>query len=332
MIVSNHITTLIKACKKLGFEYENLDPYSQQLLKVQLKSKEIIIGAGNICAFPINSATSTFIVNDKSHTINILQHHRYDTAKGDYFFLTDEFRKFRSNGKEKEDAIKYCRSVGYPLYIKPNNGSRGAFVEKIYDEKDLLSYINKYGSKLQCVRIEKPLLGSEWRLFVVDGEIKFGYKRSSPDLNFDGINTIDEHIKSKSIEQEQYGYKSISSDSSYILNYLNENGLKLKDIPSKGSKMPFSPAQNLSLGGCVSNYSESFSVELNDFTKKISKLFNLRVFGLDVYSEVNKLSPNSLSILEINGNPSMESASHHSENDIVSSIWKYILEELENES
>lgn len=319
----------MKACDKLGFEYENLDPYSHQLLKVKLKNKEVIIGAGNICAFPINSATSTYIVNDKSHTINILRNNNFNTAEGDYFFLTNEFRKFRPDGKEKEDAINYGRKVNYPLYIKPNNGSRGAFVEKLYNEADLIKYIDTYGSKLQCVRIEKPLKGNEWRLFVVDGEIKFGYKRTSPEMEFDGIHTIEEHINFKSKEQEQYGYKSLSSKSSYIVNYLKDNHITLEDIPSKGSKMPFSPAQNLSLGGYVSNYSESFSSELNDFTNKIAKIFNLRVFGLDVYSELDSLSPESLSILEINGNPSMESADKNSMNDVVSSIWSYIMKDLD---
>ncbi|NUZ10310.1 hypothetical protein HUZ36_05900 [Pseudoalteromonas sp. McH1-7] len=327
----HQIQSLKKACDSLGIRYQNLDSFSEQILKVSYKNKAFIFGAGNICSFPINSATSTFLAKDKSHTVNVLSASGFNVPEGDYFFLQSAFAMYRGVGKEKQDALCYAKRQGYPLFIKPNDGSRGAFIEKLYNGQDLQNYIDKNQQKLSCVRIEKPLQGHEYRLFVVDGKIWFGYKRRPPFITFDGVQTVSAHLQALMQTQAQYGHSSLSLDSSYIREYLSANQLTLQSIPAKGVTFNFSPAMNIALGGEVVDYSECFSDELNAFTDKIFKLFNLRVFGLDVYSQADDINQaEALTILEINGNPSLESAEKHSTTDIVTRLWAFIIEEIFN--
>ncbi|PCK33287.1 hypothetical protein [Pseudoalteromonas piscicida] len=327
----HQIQSLKNACDSLGIDYQNLDPFSEQILKVNYQGKGFIFGAGNICSFPINSATSTFLAKDKSHTVNVLRESGFKVPEGDYFFLQSAFSMYRGAGKEKQDALDYAQRQGYPLFIKPNDGSRGAFIEKIYNDQDLQNYIDKNANRLSCVRIEKPLKGNEYRLFVVDGKIWFGYKRRPPFITFDGSRTVEAHLQALMAAQSQYGHNSLSMDSSYIREYLATNRLTLQSVPPQGTTFNFSPAMNIALGGEVVDYSECFSDKLNAFTHEIYQLFNLRVFGLDVYSQSDDINQaDALTILEINGNPSLESAEKHSTTEIVTRIWAFIIEEIFN--
>lgn len=325
--VSHHITSLIKACSSLGLSYENMDDYSHQLLKITNKGKDFIFGAGNICSYPINSATSMQIVKDKSHAITILRKNNIKTPYGEYFFIQDSFSMFRGSGREIADAIDFANNTGYPLFVKPNDGSRGAFVEKVYSETDLLSYIKSHKDKFNCIRIEKPLSGNEYRLFVLDGEIKFSYIRKPSYISFDGIQSVETHLVQLMKEQEKKGFKSLSLDSSFIRESLLENNLSLDSIPTAGISLQFSPAMNLALGGQVENYTESLPEHLHSWVKNISQIFNLRLMGLDVYSDDIYSNNVDLTVLEINANPSLESADRYSKKNIVEKIWAYVIDE-----
>lgn len=325
--ISHHIESLVNACEKLGLAYENLDEYSKQIMRVSYDDKSYIFGAGNICSFPINSATSTFLVKDKSHTINVLKKYGIATPVGDYFFIQDAYSAFRGPGKEKSDAITFANKLGYPLFVKPNDGSRGAFVEKVYNSADLQNYLAKCADKFSGIRIEKPLTGNEHRLFVIDGRIWFGYMRRPPFISFDGKNTVKQHILHLIESQAKSGHKSLSLGSSFIRESLKANALNLSSVPAIDEKLVFSPAMNLAMGGEVQDYCETFPDSLHNFAAKISEIFNLRVFGLDVYCDTDiEKSPN-LTILEINGNPSLESADRHSNTKIVEKVWQYVIEE-----
>ena len=323
----HHIETLIASCETLNLQYRIVDDFSAQTLEVLKDGKAYIFGSGAICAFPINSATSTFLTRDKSHTINLLNQAGMRTAEGEYFFIQDAFKSHRGPGREKEDAQRYANTVGFPLFVKPNDGSRGAFVEKVFCVRDLQNYMDKHASQISCLRIEKPLVGDEHRLFVVDGKVWFGYKRRSPYITFNGTDSVEQHLLQVMTEQKETGHLSLSLDSSFVRETLKRHALGLKDVPTQGKTMPFSPAMNLAMGGEIQEYSEHFSQALHNYVHTIYRLFNLRVFGLDVYtaSEINDIS--SLSILEINGNPSIESADKFSKTDVVHRLWTYVIEE-----
>ena len=204
----HHIASLQRSCIKLGLEHQILDDYSGQLLQVHRSGKSFIFGSGNICAFPINSATSTFLVRDKSHTINVLRKAGIRCAEGEYFFTQDAFKSHRGPGREIQDAFEYVKSVGFPLFVKPNDGSRGSFVEKLFCSDDLHHYLEKRAAQIGCIRIEKPLKGDEYRLLVVDGKIWFGYKRKPPFLIFNGEDSVASHLYEVIRKQGETGHVS----------------------------------------------------------------------------------------------------------------------------
>lgn len=327
MLRSHHMVTLMQACEEYGYQIKVLDKFSEQLIEVSKNGQSFVFGSGNICAFPINNATSTFIAKDKTHALSVLHKNGFKVPQGQLFFISQNYKNQRPDGREVDDAISYAMQLGFPLFVKPNDGSRGAFVEQVFSVEDLKGYIASVNKQLHCIRLEKPLKGREYRLFIVDGKIWFGYHRSSPSIVCDGKKNVGELIDEKINAQQDAGIKSLHRDSPFILQQLKEQSLTLSDIPQAGVQLPFTPAQNIAIGGEVKEYTEEFSSEMHNFAKRLASALNLRLFGIDVYSQSPTLTPQGVAILEVNGNPSLASAELYSRSKIVSRLWRYVLEE-----
>lgn len=328
MLISHHIKTLLDTANMLGYQVENLDPFSSQVVRVFNNMRSVVIGAGDICSFPTNRAGAVELVKDKSHTVNLLTHFGFNAPRGNYFFTSDDYRKFRGDGKEVADAVAFAKELGYPVFAKPNNGSRGAFVELLFNEAQLKDYIEKVKATCLCIRLEKPLRGYESRLFVVKGEIWFGYQRRGPELQGDGKQTIRALLQEQMVAQQAVGKASLSENSPFLTLQLQQRELSLDDVLPEGEYLPFTAAQNLAIGGSVQNYREEFSAELQAWAQRLYQIFGLDVFGVDVYSEADALTPDNLTVLEINGNPSMESADQHSQSNVVQRVWQKQLDQI----
>lgn len=329
MTAPHHIASLIKTCDELGFPYTLEDHFSQQLIRVSHNGSQCLFGGGSICAFPINSATSVTVVRDKSHTINVLQNNGYTVPTGNYFF-TRLFKIYEGQGKSVKDAMDYAESVGYPLIAKPNDGSHGAFVEKLRSAKDLQTYVAKIADKVGCFRLEKPLAGREFRLLIVDGEPWYSYCRMSPQLVFDGIHTVKQHVKQQIECQSQEGFSTITFDSPSIDELLTSHNWELGSIPSKGVCVALSAANNISVGGEASDYRELFTDTESAFANNLAQLFNLRVMGVDLFLTEDEQDLSKATILEINGNPGLSVADQLSKTHIISRLWQFVLQETFN--
>lgn len=328
MLISHHIKTLLSAADSLGYHIENLDPFSSQVVRVFNNMRSVVVGAGDICSFPTNRAGAVELVKDKSHTVNLLRHFGFNAPEGEYFFTSDNYRKFRGDGKEAPDAIAFAKQLGFPVFAKPNDGSRGAFVELIFSESQLVDYIARIKDSCLCIRLEKPLSGHESRLFVVKGEIWFGYQRRGPELCGDGEQSVRQLLAEQIRRQKEVGKATLSEDSPFLQWQLQQRQLQLDDVLKLGEYLPFTAAQNLAIGGAVQDYREAFSPELQQWAQRLYQIFGLDVFGVDVYSNAQELVPDSMTILEINGNPSMESADRYSKSHIVQRIWQQQLDAM----
>lgn len=326
MTAPHHIESLIRACERFDYQYTQEDHFSQQLIRVSRNGHQVFFGGGSICAFPINSATSVTVVRDKSHTINVLSRLGYRVPTGNYFF-TRLFKIYEGKGKSAADAIHYADSIGYPLIAKPNDGSHGAFVEKLRSPSDLHTYLAKIKDKVGCFRLEKPLVGREFRLLIVDGKPWYSYCRMSPQLEFDGIHSVKYHIEQQIERQSQEGFSTIDLHSPSISELLIAQDWTLNTIPGKGVCVPFSAANNISVGGEASDYREQFLDSETAFANELAQLFNLRVLGVDLFLAEDEQDLSKATILEINGNPGLSVADKLSKTRIISRLWQFVLQE-----
>src|SRR5699024_6751224 len=78
------------------------------------------------------------------------------------------------NLEAENDVLKYAKTIGYPVVVKPLDGSMGrGVVVNIKNKKELKEVIAHYNTKLSYKRflIEKHYFGKEYRFYVVGNKV-----------------------------------------------------------------------------------------------------------------------------------------------------------------
>ena len=315
---------LKKACQKNGYKWELADNYSNNLVKISNKQKCFFASNSKIGAYPLNS-NSAQLVNDKAWTYKILQQNNYNIPQGDYFFLKKEYRELRGDHKERKDALKYANKLGYPIFIKPNNSSLGLLAEIIYSEQELTKHLEKISEIDHIALIQEYLQYPEYRIFVVDGEVKFTYKRNSPFIIGNGKNTIKELIEQVNLQIKREKNKVILS-SPFIQKQFEKLKLSWKHILKKGQKFQIMSKTNISAGGKLTNYTEKISEQTKNWVHKLTNFLQLRICGIDVFVKDSINNPESFIIIEINQNPNLSGIYEAGYQKKALEIWKEVLD------
>lgn len=328
-ILPQSLQILQEACQKFGYKFEVIDGFSGYLVEVSNGEKSFLSGAGKLTPFPLNLSVPHRLAFDKAHTKNLLQKKGFQVPKGDYFFLRPDERDLRPKGKELEDAISFANNFGYPLYVKPGAGSHGVLGEVIHDERELRAHLLKISERSYFALIEEVLKGEEYRIFVLDGEIQFSYKRGGGIIIGDGKKTI-EALISEFSQNLKNPRNVISPDSPFLQKVLEEKGFTRKDILPKGEKLPVNAKTNIAAGGEILDYSETHTEELKKWVKELAETTQLRIFGIDVFSSKGLKNPEDLTILEVNSTPGLSGIYDFGKKEKVMKIWGKILEKYCN--
>lgn len=314
-----------EAAMRKGFQFEFLDHYSFQIARVTHNSRHCLLGTGAVSVYPINSATAVSIVRDKAHTHTILKQAGYKTPAGEYFFLSSELRHLRGAGRERSDALEYAERIGYPVFVKPNSGARGMLTDIVYSSEQLGGHLDKIAEQHYMALIQEVATGAEYRLFVLDGEPVFGYRRHRVGIVGDGASEIHALLPGESERIMWPGYAP--SESSFFRELLRSRGYALNTVLPKNEFLPYFPARSPNLGGRVTDYSEEFPAAVRDWARGLAALFNIRVCGFDFFCDSLDGDPASFTILEINGNPSLRTPYRLQHQETVYRVWGEILDE-----
>ncbi|WP_080872500.1 acylphosphatase [Oceanobacillus timonensis] len=170
-----------------------------------------------------------------------------------------------------EDIINYANEVGYPVIIKPLNGSMGVGVyTNIADEESLKSILKEVRSTYSYRRylVEKHYDGNEYRIYVVGDKVIGATNRIPANVIGNGTDTIEELIEVKNEERKKNPYlapKPIKAD--YEVKYMLERvGYTLTSVPKEGEQIYLREKSNLSSGGDPIEATD----ELSDEVKQIA--------------------------------------------------------------
>ena len=265
-----NLEILRHVCEKFGYEFMLIDEFSGCLAEVSDGKSSFLAGSIKLTPFPLNLATPNRVCGDKAFTKVLLQKKGFSVARGDYFFVRDDLAELRPSGKEFDDAVEFANRFGYPVFVKPNARALGILCEVVEDEASLKSHlvdIAESGSHIAI--IEEVLKGDEYRIFVLDSEVEFCYRRN----------------------------------------------------PLEGKKVA-----NIAQGGSIQDYTEEVSPGVKDWIEKLSDAFGLRVFGVDFFASDIE-NPDTFTILEMNGNPSLGGIWELGKKEKVYEIWGKIFTE-----
>jgi glutathione synthase/RimK-type ligase-like ATP-grasp enzyme len=322
--MTQQIGFLAAACQREGYRLEVVDHYSGQLARVHDGQKNFLVGAGSIHSYPINNAVSMTVARDKAYTYSLLADAGIQVPEGGHFFLTQNYRAHRPDGREIADALDYARALGFPVFVKPNDGSRGDFAELIREENALLHHLTAMGQRYHCGLVQRVVHGEEYRVFVLDGEVQFHYRKAAATLVGDGAQSIGDLLAAANAELVGKGISPVAPDSFFLQGELERWSMTLESVPARGQRIAYTRRANLSGGGELTDFTLGAHPRLAEWATRVAGILGLRVCGIDVMADGGLADPDRFTVMEVNGNPALAGAWNHGKHELVIDIWARI--------
>lgn len=234
--------------------------------------------------------------SDKYMTKKILEEKGVPVPKGKGF----------SSEATDEEIINYALSLGFPLVLKPTDGSLGwGVMTNIQSKEEFIRALNYVRHELEYkeVIVEQHIAGEEYRLYVVEDEVVAVYNRKPANITGDGVHTIEELIERKNLERRKNARLNsclIEIDVE-ILDFIQEAGYRLDTVLPKGKMLYLREKSNVSIGGDPIDVTDEVSDEVKqiaiDALKAIPGLYH---GGVDIIINEGNVSRDIAVVLEIN--------------------------------
>jgi glutathione synthase/RimK-type ligase-like ATP-grasp enzyme len=306
------------AAEAIGARFEDLDDGGGYFFRISKNGRSVLGGGGNICTYPINSAVAYTVSRDKAHTKAVLQANNLPVIPGGLFFAHTRRALMRAPGREAADAAVFAGKLGYPVFCKPNLGSRGNFAEIVASEAALAKYIDRVAVDFEAFLIEPVLTGAEHRVLVQDGRPVFHSTKSLPALTGDGRSTLARLLEALNHSIARDGVSAVP------LSALNRNAA---DIPTSGERIPLAGRRNLSAAGDIEQVSTSVPVPLARLAVAAVESLGLRLGAVDMFDVSANGDFSDLVVIEVNGNPGLRTLELAGRSDLIRAIWTSMLNE-----
>ncbi len=322
--VAQHIRFLAETCATQGWQLDILDDYSGHLARVSDGRASFLVGAGAVSSYPINNSVSAGVAKDKAHSYALLAKAGYLVPEGEHFFLIAAYRDQRGPGRELVDALAYAKKLGFPVFVKPNDGARGDFAELIADEHALLFHLMAMAPRYHCALIQRVLNGPEYRVFVVDDTVMFHYRKTGTTLMGDGKASVASLLQRANAELASRRISPVPADSPVLKVAMAALGLGWDDVPAAGQRLQLTQRANLSGGGELADFSTRASPALTAWAVRMAQTVDLRVCGIDVIAPDGLENLDRAVVMEINANPSLAGAHGAGHAAVVQEIWRRV--------
>lgn len=301
------------AAEIIGARFENLDDGEGYLFRVSRGRKTMLSGGGNVCAYPVNSATAYTISRDKAHTKAVLGALDLPVIPGGLFFSHSRRAALRSTGHEVHDAHRFAADMGYPIFAKPNHGSRGTFAEVIHDPAGLDDYVSRIATEFESFLIEPVLEGREHRIFVQDGRAVFHSSKASPALVGDGKASLTELLARLNAHVADEGVSPLPQS---VLAGRNPG-----EILPAGARVSLPGRRNLSAAGGIDAVSDNSPPALASLAIRAVEALGLRIGAVDIFDLSSAGDFSVPVVIEVNGNPGLRTLELAGRSDLIRTIW-----------
>ena len=164
------------AAGRLGLGFRFVEPEGY-LFAVSDGVREAVLGSGACSPYAQNPASAYTLCRDKAYTNRLLGRAGLPVIPSRLFFLDGRRSEWRNPGRERADLERLSDALIYPVFAKPNMGSRGELAERISSREALHDWIGRAAALHETVLIQPIISGAEYRVFVMDGEAQFSYRK-----------------------------------------------------------------------------------------------------------------------------------------------------------
>lgn len=185
------------------------------------------------------------IARDKDLTARVLQEESIPTPETHFVWMT----KSGNQEDEYQKTLTFIERVGYPIFFKLNDGSQGKGVFPISNERELDNIFRRLRKSPRDYIAQEALIGEEYRVVVVRGEILLAYRREPLSVVGNGTSSIAELFRAKKAALAAHGRSiSLRVDSEKISLHLRTQGLDVRSVPTIGQAVTLLANKNLSDG------------------------------------------------------------------------------------
>jgi len=280
----------------------------------------------------LNHIASADVAKDKDYAKFFMQKLGYPVAEGETFFK-DSWAKAIKSKRTISSGIKYAKSLGYPVIVKPNSQSQGSGVSVAFNDKEIRSKLLEVFKSDKIAIIERYLPGNDYRIVVLDGEVISAYERIPLSVIGDGKSSVFSLLKQKDFILNKRDTRIDFSDKR-IKDKLNKQNLNFKSILEKGKQVFLLDNANLSTGGDSVDVTNTIHKEFQKIAVELTKKMGLRIAGVDVMVTKGNITKNpkdcSYFIIEINAAPGLDHyvTTGKAQKEIVESMYLKVLKAL----
>lgn len=265
----------------------------------------------------LNNAAACDLAGDKGYTKFMLRTMGVNCPDGDEFILPwwEEVinlnQRIRGNVEMRtaRTMTNYVETeLGYPVYIKPVDGSRGGDIFKVETRSEIEAVLTLYNEKhVRVAMAEAPIALPDYRIVVLDGKLISAYRRVPLTVMGDGKASIREHITRLQQQYERTGRDTrMHADDERIRRHLAQQNMTVDSVPARGQSHVLVPISNLSIGGTSQDVTNVIDPHWVSLATRIGENFNLRLLGLDLAC-ADITSPHAeYSVIEVNAAPGLD--------------------------
>ncbi|UTR11807.1 acylphosphatase [Evansella sp. LMS18] len=219
-----------------------------------------------------------------------------------------EGKSFSEGAQRVDDIVKYASSIGYPVVLKPGNGSfgRGVFTN-IKDEEGLVRaliyYRNNEEFKQEEIIAEQYIPGKDYRIYVVNDQVAGAINRIPAHVTGDGTSSIENLIRNKNEDRAQNPrlVSCLISIDKELEDFLSKSGYTVDSIPPEGERIYLTEKSNISIGGDPIDVLDELSEDIKDIAIKAMKAIpGLSHGSVDIITDSRKSEKDGAVVLEVN--------------------------------
>ncbi len=278
------------------------------------EEKQHIVGYN----FAINSATARMLASDKAATSSLLADAGIAHVEHK-LFLHPRLANYVSS-KGNWDAIQaYTKKHGFPLVVKPNEGTGGHNVFKVDNALELEQSVTKLFQDERAIALSPFIeIEQEFRAILIDDKVMLTYTKMRPTLIGNGQSSLIELLQRLSMEQ--------NIPQSFASQAIEKYEGDLGAILDEGQNVPLEWKHNLGAGATpMIVRDEEISSRISKMAVEASQTIGTRFASVDIVQVGDELK-----VLEINAGIMMEFFSHHfpEERSRVKAIYAKALDKI----
>jgi glutathione synthase/RimK-type ligase-like ATP-grasp enzyme len=310
---SAHARYAAAAAQGCGYGFRTLDGDDGYLFEISDGARRAVFAAGAGAPYALNDARGASLARDKAFCARTLHERGVPTLPGRMFFVTPRWADMRAPGREPQDALAYAAQADYPLFCKPISGSNGVYAEVIADCDAFADYMARVAREHFAILIQPFVRGDEYRVFVLDGRALFTYRKHLPSVRGDGRSSVRALVEA--LARDNGGPSTRARDGA-------GRAVAPNDVPAEGERLWLEGPANRAAGGGASGLVDGAPPALARIAIEACDILGLRLAGVDIFDLSPKRDITTLSVIEVNSNPMIETLEENDRWDLISEIWR----------